>query len=190
MYVGHLAVALGAVRARRDAPLWVLLLASQWPDWVQLLLEGLGAYNAQLYSHSLPAILAGALLFSLIFLRQSGDARSAYVVALVYLTHPILDLVTGEKAWWPGGRLLGANLYDRPGVDFALEATLVLIGWLLYKTTFPPRARRPRLLAVMMVLIAAQALLDAGHQIRLHRRGRDWISWTRSHVQSENSPSN
>ena len=187
MYVGHLAVALAAVRVRRSVPLWVLLLASQWPDWVQLALEGLGAYSAQLYSHSLPAILAGALLFSLLFLRQTGDFRSVLLVAAVYLSHPLLDLVTGQKAWWPGGPLLGANLYDLPVVDFALEATIAVAGWLVYRSTFTPHGKRSRLLAVMLVLIACQALLDAGHQLRLHRRGRDWASWTRSHVSGDNS---
>ncbi len=190
MYVGHLAVALAAVRARQTAPLWVLLLASQWPDWVQLTLQALGAYNAQLYSHSLPAILAGALLFTLLFLRQTGDQRSAWLVAAVYLTHPLLDLVTGEKPWWPGGPLLGANLYDRPAFDFALEATLAGAGWLIYKTTFASLPRRQRLIAVLFVLIACQALLDMGHELRLRRSGRDWVSWTRSRVESRNITAN
>ena len=186
MYVGHLAVALAAVRIRRDTPLWVLFMASQWPDWVQLSLEAYGAYNAQLYSHSLPAILAGALLFTLIFLRQTGDRRSAWIVAAVYLTHPLLDLVTGAKPWWPGGPMLGANLYDRPLLDFALEATIAVAAWLIYRSTFAPRQRRPRLLGVLLILIACQGVLDAGHLLRLARRGRDWASWTRSHARSEN----
>ena len=190
MYVGHLAVALAAVRPRRGAPLWVLLLASQWPDWVQLSLEALGAYNAQLYSHSLPAVLGGALLYTLIYLRQTSDARNAWIVAAVYLTHPFLDLVTGEKAWWPGGPMLGANLYDRPALDFALEASLAVAGWLIYRATFAPPSKRPRLVAVLLILIAAQALLDGGHQIRLHRADRDWASWTRSLLQSSRVPTN
>lgn len=190
MYVGHLAVALAAVRARRDAPLWVLLLASQWPDWVQLALERLGAYNAQLYSHSLPAVLAGAVLFALIFLRQTNDRKTAWIVAAVYLTHPLLDLITGEKVWWPGGPMLGANLYDRPALDFALEATIALAGWFLYRSTFDPRARRPRLLAVILLLVACQATLDAGHFLRLHRRGRDWATWTRERFRGETNASN
>lgn len=172
MYIGHVAVALAAVHVRREAPLWILIVASQWPDWVQLFLEALGAWNAQLYSHSIPAVLAGSLLFALVFLRWSGDVRGAMLVAAMYLTHPVLDLVTGLKPLWPGGPLIGANWYDQPVKDFVLEVALLLLGWLTYRATIGAR-RRERLVWVLLVALAGcQALLDAGQQLRLMRRAR------------------
>lgn len=173
MYIGHVAMALGAVRIRREAPLWVLLLASHWPDWLQLALGAYGAYNAQLYSHSLPAIAAGALLFTLVFLRQSGDARNAVLVAAVYLTHPLLDLVTGEKPLWPGGDPVGANWYDHPAKDFILELAIIVVAWNIYRTTFGPRRRDARLVVMLLALVGCQAMLDVAQELRLRRGAGD-----------------
>ena len=174
MYVGHLAVALAATRVRREAPLWILLLASQWPDWIQLALGALGAYNAQLYSHSLPAVTAGALLFTLLYLRTTGDGRSAWLIAGVYLSHPLLDLVTGGKVWWPGGPMVGACLYERPAVDFIVEGAIAGVGWLIYRSTkvHDHRHRRP-LQGILVILLASQAALDLAAQIRLLRNPRN-----------------
>ncbi len=170
MYVGHIAVALAATRARRTVPLWVLLLASQWPDWVQLFLSALGAYNAQLYSHSLPAIAGGATLFALIYLRQSHNVRGTWLVWGVYVSHSLLDLITGLKPLWPGGRPIGANLYDRPGLDFTLETLVAIIGWLIYRRQFDAHPRRGYLVFILVTLVACQALADLGQQVQLMRR--------------------
>ena len=170
MYVGHVAIALAAVRIRRDVPVWVFLLASHWPDWLQLALGAYGAYNAQLYSHSVPAVIAGATLFTLVFLRQTGDTRSAVLVAAVYLTHPLLDLVTGEKPLWPGGAIVGANWYDHPAKDFVLELAIIIVAWSIYRSTFGPRRADARLVVMLVSLIACQAVLDLGQALRLRFR--------------------
>ena len=168
MYVGHLAVALAAARTRRNAPIWALLIASQFPDWIQLGLEAIGAYSAQLYSHSLVAVLIGALLFTLLFLRQTGDWQSAQAIAVVYLSHPLLDLVTGYKPLWSGGPALGANLYDHPVLDFGVESLIAVAGWLAYRSARRTRPAAP-IFAIIAILIACQGLLDFGQHLRLLR---------------------
>ena len=169
MYIGHVAVGLASVRARQGVPLWVLLLAAQWPDWVQLSLQALGAWNAQLYSHSIPAILAGGLLFTLVFLRQTSNMSGALLVGLVYLTHPVLDLVTGDKPLWPGGPKIGANWYDMPAKDFAIEVLILLVAWQVWRSTLGARRSDRRVWAMLAALVACQALLDVGQQMRLIR---------------------
>ncbi len=173
MYVGHLAVALSAVRLKRDAPLWMLLLAAQGPDWIQLGLEVLGSDRAQLYSHSMPAVFVAALAFALACLWQTGSSRTAVLIAAVYASHLVLDLVTGTKPLWPGGHAIGANLYNRPALDFVLEASLVVIGWLLYHGTVRARRWTRPAFAILATLIACQAMLDVGQGLRLIRNERN-----------------
>lgn len=150
--------------------MWALLLASQWPDWVQLALQALGAWNAELYSHSIPAIIGGSLLFSLIFLRHTGDMRSSFLVAAVYLTHPLLDLITGKKPLWPGGPPIGENWYDHPAKDFLLEALLLCAAWMVYRSVLDRRRNASLLWGMLAALLACQALLDVGQQLRLLHR--------------------
>lgn len=150
--------------------MWVLLLASQWPDWLQLFFTALGADNAQLYSHSIPAIVTGAILFTSLFLWRTGNVNAAPLVMMVYLTHPVLDLVTGMKPLWPGGPNIGANWYDHPARDFLLEGALLCVAWSVYRSTLG--TRRSGLLPWVMLaaLIGCQLLLDAGQELRLRRR--------------------
>jgi|GEM_PF-2096504 len=153
--------------------MWALLLASQWPDWVQLALQALDAWNADLYSHSIPAIIGGSLLFTLIFLRHTGDMRSSVLVAAVYLTHPLLDLITGKKPLWPGGPPIGENWYDHPAKDFLLEALLLCAAWMVYRSVLDRRRSASLLWGMLAALLACQALLDAGQQLRLLHRARN-----------------
>ena len=92
MYVGQLAVALAAARAPERTD-----MGAPHRFAIQRGLEAFGACNAELYSHSIVAVLAGALLVTLILARQTGDWRSAQAIVVVYLSHPLLDLVTGYK---------------------------------------------------------------------------------------------
>lgn len=170
MYVGHLAVALGAARARRQVPLLCLLLASQGADWLQLIITPFEGYRqAQLHTHSIPAIAAGALLSGVAWGAASRDWRSALLVASVYLTHLPLDLVTGAKLWWPGRPAWGACLYEQPELDFVFESLMAVAGWLIYRTQLGARRASRLVWAMLAILIACQAAVDT---VELARRLR------------------
>lgn len=177
MYVGHVGVALG-VRGRTGAlPLWLLVLAAQGCDWGDALLEaawGLRGPDAAPYTHSLPAVVAGALLPALLATAIGCSAGATLLAAGVYLSHWPLDLVTGLKPTWSGGPILGLDLYSRPWWDLPLEAAVIVGGWWLYRRALPLTARqRPVLLILLATLLALQALGDVVFLRRaLYRRGR------------------
>lgn len=170
MYTGHLAVALAAARTRRRVPMLVLVLASQAPDWIQLLLAPLGdVERAQLWSHSIPAVLAGALSAAVVYAGATKDPRGAGLLALVYLSHPILDLVTGSKPLWPGGPAMGACLYNHPSLDWLAECAVVLAGWFVYQRAFSSRRQRRLAVCLLAALLVCQSGVDLWQSFRILR---------------------
>jgi hypothetical protein len=170
VYSGHLAVALGATRARPRVPLWLLLIASQAPDWLELLLKAAGRDDSnEVWSHSIPVVTCGAILFASYYLVTERNWSGALVLVGVALSHSVLDLVTGAKAWWPGQGAVGACMYDRPGADFLIEVGLSVIGWAIYRSTLGRRRSSAATWAILITLVGSQALLDAAQQVRLMR---------------------
>src|SRR4030095_6405796 len=105
MYTGHVAVALAARATRRDLPLWVLVVAAQGCDWAEALFDIAGARTAsRLCRFVVLAALAAGVLVAL-WKRSFG---AALLVATVYLSHPVADLVTGYKPLWLGGPRVGS----------------------------------------------------------------------------------
>jgi hypothetical protein len=142
MYIGHVGAALGAKRVRRSIGLLVLLVATYTPDWVDTGLCLAGAFNPlEMLSHSIPAIALFALLGFAAYAAMTRDWRAALVVAAVIVSHMLLDWITGYKPTWPGGPMIGLQLYDHPIADFIAEAAVLVIGVLLYARTLPPRKR-------------------------------------------------
>jgi hypothetical protein len=68
----------------------------------------------------------------------------------------VADWLTGLKPTWAGGPMIGLELYRWPVADFLLEALVVILGWLAYRSTLPTRPRASRssslLLASLLVL--------------------------------------
>jgi hypothetical protein len=165
MYIGHVGAALAAKRARRSIGLLVLLVATYTPDWVDSGLCLAGAYNPQgMMSHSMPAIF----LFSLIGLIGYGattrDWTGAFLLSAVIVSHYLLDLVTGYKPTWPGGPMLGLQLYERPVLDFLAEGVVIIVGALLYARTLPRRERPWVDLSIMAgALLVLQLSIDVAH---------------------------
>lgn len=170
MYVGHLAVGLAAVKARPRVPLWLLLIAAQAPDWIELAFGGSRSYDpGELRSHSLPVVAALATGFALMYLVFTGDWRGGGLLIVVTLSHSVLDLVTGSKVLWPGTRPVGACLYNQPGFDFLIEAAIAVAGWGVYRTALG-RHRSSRVAwAALLALLASQSLLDVAQEARLRR---------------------
>jgi membrane-bound metal-dependent hydrolase YbcI (DUF457 family) len=165
MYIGHVGAALAAKRARRTIGLLVLLVASYAPDWVDTGLCLAGAYNPQgMLSHSMPVIAFLALLGFGVYGAATRDWRGAGIVAAVVVSHMLLDWITGYKPTWPGGPMIGLQLYARPIADFVAEGAVIAIGAMLYAKTLPPR-RRPWIdvSAMLGALLVLQLSIDIAH---------------------------
>lgn len=162
MFVGHLGLALGGKRAAPELPMWALVLAAQSGDWGDVLaMDLLRLPDAWRFTHSLPLVVLAAMAAATVWLARGGSARGGAVLAGLVVSHPLLDLVTGEKPLWPGSPLRGLGLYWYPGWDFALEVALLLAGWMAYRHTLPAAARRSRLgPLLLMALAVAQLLVD------------------------------
>jgi len=137
MYAGHIGIALGAKGLRDSIPLWVLVLATQLPDWTDasLCLAGIRTSIPGMYSHSLPAVAGLMVISSLLYLAVYRDRVGAATVSIVVMTHMLGDYVTGHKPTWPGGPVVGLGMYGVPAVDFAIEALVIGAGWMIYRSS-------------------------------------------------------
>jgi hypothetical protein len=165
MYIGHVGAALASKRARRSIGLLVLLVATFTPDWVDSGLCLAGAYDrGGMLSHSMPAVSLFALLGFLAYGGFTRDWRGALVVAAVIVSHLVLDWITGTKPTWPGGPMIGLQLYDHPVLDFVAESVVIGVGALLYAPTLPRRERLWRNLWTMAgALLLMQLAIDVAH---------------------------
>jgi membrane-bound metal-dependent hydrolase YbcI (DUF457 family) len=163
MYVGHVGAALGGKRYAPSVSLALLVFVAYLPDWVDAALCVTGGYrDAQMYSHSIPAVAVLAILAACTQLGKP-DLRAALIVAAVVISHVLLDYLTGIKPTWPGGPTIGLELYSRPTVDFIAEAAVIAVGWMLYRPSLPAGARPWRWSTIMLaVLLLLQAGVDLG----------------------------
>ena len=112
-------------------------------------------------THSLPAVATLAAVFAIAWYLVSRDATGMILVFVVVATHALGDYFTGIKPTWPGGPLIGLQLYRQPMTDFALEAAVIFIGWLFYRRSFPPEKRSSRgVVIVLAALILIQLAAD------------------------------
>lgn len=150
-----------AARARWPrVPLAVLGVASVAPDVVDLALAALHVCApAGAYSHSLPAAAALAMLCGATAAIWQRSPTAGWVVAAMVLLHLPADYTTGLKTLWPGGPIIGLNLYAHPMADFALESLVALGGWryLRARASASPWPTRGLALAA---LVATQAAID------------------------------
>ena len=163
MYAGHVGVAIGAHGLRRSIPLWFLIVASQLPDWADAAacLSGMRPTVPGMFTHSLPAVGLLGIAFAVGWFVVSRDATGTLLVFAVVVTHAAGDYFTGIKPTWPGGPMIGLQLYRQPMIDFALEATVILIGWLFYRKSFSPEKRSSRdVMLMLIVLILIQLAAD------------------------------
>jgi membrane-bound metal-dependent hydrolase YbcI (DUF457 family) len=184
---GHFGLAAGVKAQVPGAPLWALMLASQWLDvfFVPLFLAGVetidpvdpanpnvygGGVIHAVYTHSLLgaillSVLAGALAWWL------WGRRIGLVIAAVAFSHWLLDLLVHrpDLPILPGnaGNLpqLGFGLWQVPIVAALVELLLVLGGAFLYyrrasqlPATSDPAAHRQRVLTASVAVTALMLL--------------------------------
>ncbi len=150
MIAGHFGFAALVKSREPTAPLWSLMLATVWLDWVfapllalhlefiEPLHPGYGGLIIHAdYTHSILGALLLAAVLGLAFLPRWGR-RVATVVALVVMSHWMLDLIVHrpDVPILPGnvGNLprFGFGLWTLPKVSAVLELLLVVIGSLMY----------------------------------------------------------
>jgi hypothetical protein len=155
MIAGHFAFAAG-VRARdRSAPLWALMLASQWLDVVFVPLFILGVEGAERAPGAPPGYgegifhipwthsLLGASILAAIFGAFGAvrwGRRAGRVLAGVVLSHWFLDLIVHrpDLPLLPfGGPKLGLGLWNFPAVAIFVELSLVMTGSMMYFRSVP-----------------------------------------------------
>jgi hypothetical protein len=161
MLIGHVGAALAGKRARGGIGLLVLLIATYIPDWTDIGLCLANVSNPMgMLTHSIPAVLLFMLLGFAAYAAATRDWTGGLVVALVILSHMLLDWITGNKATWPGGPIIGLGLYDHPIADFAVEAIVIVVGARLYGRTLP--RRRPWVDVSIMAgaLLSLQLTID------------------------------
>jgi hypothetical protein len=146
MITGHIGIAFGA-RAldRREpgmrAPLLWLLAASVAPDGLDGLYT-LGHYcnPDAAFSHSLPAVGILATLMAIAAFLHTRSVLTALMVGGMVIMHLPPDYITGRKALWPGGPVIGLFVYRWGWLDFLIEVPVLVTGWwMLRRSGFTPR---------------------------------------------------
>jgi hypothetical protein len=160
MFSGHAALSLLGKSARPKVPLLLLAVVAYAPDIIQRALAEFSQYNREL-SHSMPAIGIGATIVALVYWAATGRLVDASVVWLTYVSHWPADYITGIKPTWPSGPMVGLMTYLHPGRDALLEADLVLLCWLAYRSRLGPDKKNSAVTLLMpVVLIACQVAFD------------------------------
>jgi LexA-binding, inner membrane-associated putative hydrolase len=143
MYGGHVGIALAGKGYRETVPLWLLLIATQLPDWADaaVCVAGIESPPSGMLSHSLPAVAVLSAALSLLYFAVARDLAAAGLVAAIVVSHAVADYATGIKPTWPGGPQIGLQLYKQPALDFILEASVIVIGWMIYRRSLPEERR-------------------------------------------------
>jgi LexA-binding, inner membrane-associated putative hydrolase len=156
MFLGHYAAAFGAKRAAPDASLGLALAAAQLPDllWPVFLLLGIErvapgdrgflalSFTHYPWSHSLLMTAVWALLAALAYGALTRSRRAAMAIALLVLSHWVLDYVTHvpDLPLYPGGGpKVGLGLWRSPAGTAAVEGLMTVAGLWLYVTATRPR---------------------------------------------------
>jgi hypothetical protein len=157
MFVGHLAVALGAKQAAPRAPLGALVGAAFALDliWPLFLLGGIEmvridpgntaftplAFDYYPWSHSLSMAVVWAVGIGRVAAAVLRHTRAGLAIGLTVLSHWLLDFVTHrpDLPLWPGGPEVGLVLWNSIPLTLAVEGVLFAAGIALYL-----RGTRPR----------------------------------------------
>jgi hypothetical protein len=159
MFVGHLAVALGAKTAEPRAPLAAYVAAAFGLDllWPVFLLAGIetvrvhpGAtaftpldFVSYPWSHSLLMSVAWGGLAAIVTSGISRNRRAALLIGLVVVSHWVLDWVTHvpDLPLWPRGPKMGLGLWNSTAATIAVEGLMLVAATVVYLRAMPARDR-------------------------------------------------
>ncbi|WP_291843167.1 hypothetical protein [Maricaulis sp.] len=152
MFVGHYGPALAGKSIASAVPLWVFFLAVQLVDvlWGVFVANGIehvrivpgftDANALDLYdmpiTHSLPGALGWSVLAGLVWMVLAPRQKrvGALAIGLAVFSHWLLDLIVHvpDLELWPGGMRVGFGLWNNYPLALAVEAGVLLAGFVLY----------------------------------------------------------
>jgi hypothetical protein len=150
MFVGHLALALGAKRIDPEVPLGAAVAAAFGLDlvWPVFLLAGIEvvrvspgdtaftnlAFESYPWTHSLAMALVWAIGAGLVAGRLLRSRRLGVILGSLVLSHWALDVVTHrpDLPLWPRGPVVGLGLWNSVVGTFAVEGALLAAGVAAY----------------------------------------------------------
>jgi len=159
MFIGHYALGLAAKRVAPRTSLGTLFAAPTLADllWPVFLLLGweqarvVPASNPFLVlwlddfpiSHSLLTLIGWGVLFGFLYRARTGYGRGAVVVALLVVSHWVLDFVTHrpDMPFYPGSAAGGLGLWNSVVGTLVVEGLLFLGGVAIYARSTKPRDR-------------------------------------------------
>ena len=183
MFAGHAALAALAGSTRPSVPVVPLVLAAYAADALEIAYHAFGVSHASAmqWSHSITAMLIGGTCFGLLVLAVLRRVDVAALAGLVYASHWLCDLLTGEnKPTWIGGPSLGFGLYQAPAADFVIETLLVIAAAVVYQWRRPTQMRR--VVAAAAVLVMLQLGFNLGDRAHLHGLKRNLVRATSAAV--------
>ncbi len=228
MFIGHYALALAAKRVAPRTSLGTLFAAATFADllWPVFLLAGweqtrivpgpnpflILSFASYPISHSLLTLIAWGALCALLYRMRTGYARGAVLVALLVLSHWVLDFVTHnpDLPLYPGGRRVGLGLWTSVTGTLVVEGVMFGAGAGIYLRATRARDAAGRygiwaLLAVLALSYASSLLSGPPPSVRVLSLGAivfgwpfvGWAAWADRHRDrltgtpaSEGSPGN
>jgi membrane-bound metal-dependent hydrolase YbcI (DUF457 family) len=153
VFIGHFALGFAAKRIAPKTSLGTLLAAPELADilfplfvvfgWEKVAFAGgtnpflsitLDQYPI---SHSLLALIVWGAVFALLYRWRTGYGRGAVVVALLVVSHWVLDFVTHrpDMPVYPGGPKVGLELWGSVPGTLIIEGLLFVAGVAIYAGT-------------------------------------------------------
>lgn len=157
MFIGHVAVALGAKKAAPKTSFGTLLLAAQLPDliwpfflilgWERVrIVPGITAvspldFTSYPLTHSLLADFGWGLLLAGLYLVVKKSPRGALIIWACVMSHWLLDFISHrpDLPLYPGSRLVGLGLWNSVSATLVVEGGLFVVGVMIYSRTTRPR---------------------------------------------------
>ena len=183
MFVGHYGPAFAGKAVARSVPLWTLFLAVQLVDvaWGIFVANGIEhvrivpgfteANPLDLYdmpiTHSLPGALAWSVAAGLIYAiwARRPKVLGGVVVGAAVFSHWILDLIVHvpDLLLWPGGPKVGFGLWHNYPVALAVEAGVLVLGFVLYMRVTEPKGLAGRIWPwVFVALLGLAEIVNHG----------------------------
>lgn len=150
MFIGHFALGFAAKRLAPRTSLGTLLAAPELADilfpvlvlvgWEKVaFVSGTNSFLAITLdqypiSHSLAALVAWGLLCAVLYRMRTGYVRGAVVLALLVVSHWVLDFITHrpDMPLWPGGPKVGLELWASVPGTIVVEGLLFAAGVAIY----------------------------------------------------------
>lgn len=157
MFIGHYALGLAAKRYAPRACLGTLFVAPTLADLLWPIFLLLGWEHAHVVpgpnpfltlwlddypiSHSLFTLIVWGALFGYLYKQRTGDKRAGIVIALLVVSHWVLDFVTHrpDEPLYPGGPELGLGLWNSVAGTVIVESVMLVAGTAIYLRTTRPR---------------------------------------------------